>query len=371
MTASLDPVSLPKLDGSARSIAENLFVGLTRYNPLTGQIEPALAAGWSVSDDGLTWTFKLRGDVQWVSVDTSTEQSKAVGPVVAGDFVYGIRRACDPKSPNPATHTIYIVAGCHKVATASAQIEDDLFIARELKVQALNDQTLEIRLEFPAPFLPTLATLPEFRPVPRESLAKEPDWTKPGTIITDGPFALADWSRDAQPGPTMTLVRNPLWPIKAQGNVERVEVAFSPFSDTTAKQLAAGSADFAPLDFSGVALLKGVKPDLVQSAPGQTITVLGFSVERPLVAKDGVRRALSHAIDRASLIQQVMPGSLLPMSRFTPPGAIGGPTAPPDNIGFLPDDATHALNTAGFSYCRFSDKLPFLVEDGSRRVGPA
>src|SRR5258707_5841190 len=63
MTASLDPVSLPKLDSSARSIAENLFVGLTRYNPSTGQIEPALAAGWSVSDDGMTWTFKLRDDM--------------------------------------------------------------------------------------------------------------------------------------------------------------------------------------------------------------------------------------------------------------------------------------------------------------------
>src|SRR5258708_33406445 len=51
MIGLLDPVSLPKLDSSARSIAENLFVGLTRYNPLTEQIEPALAAGWSVSDD--------------------------------------------------------------------------------------------------------------------------------------------------------------------------------------------------------------------------------------------------------------------------------------------------------------------------------
>src|SRR5258708_24906107 len=74
MFASLDPVSLPKLDSSARSIAENLFVGLTRYNPLTREVEPALAADWSVSHDGLTWTFKLRRDVQWVRVDGTTPE---------------------------------------------------------------------------------------------------------------------------------------------------------------------------------------------------------------------------------------------------------------------------------------------------------
>src|SRR5262249_36785447 len=107
------------------------------------------------------------------------------------------------------------------------------------------------------------------------------------------------------------------------------------------------------------------------SAPGQTVTVLGFSVERPLVAKDGVRRAFAHAIDRVSLIRQVTPGFLLPMSRLTPPGVIGGPSAPPDNSGFLPDDAKTSLVSAGFNYCKFSDKFQLLVEDDSRSVALA
>src|SRR5262249_44495087 len=163
---------------------------LTRFNPTSRQIEPALAASWSVSDDGLTWTFNLRNDVQWVSFDVGSQQIKAIRPVVAGDFVYGIRRACSPTPPNPAAHTIDIIAGCIKVATANPQALNDLFIARELKVQALDDQTLEIKLAFPDPYFTTLTSLPEFRPVPHEAVTKDPDWTKPDLILTDGPWVL-------------------------------------------------------------------------------------------------------------------------------------------------------------------------------------
>src|SRR5258707_5319271 len=115
---SLDPVSLGRLDQSARSIAENLFVGLTRYNPATRQIEPGLASEWASKDNGVTWTFKLRGHVKWVSYNPGSGQVQALRPVVAGDFVYGIRRACEPTPPNPAAHTVFIIAGCRKVAPA-------------------------------------------------------------------------------------------------------------------------------------------------------------------------------------------------------------------------------------------------------------
>src|SRR5438552_1628743 len=71
---SLDPVSIPRSDYSARNLAENLFVGLTRYNPLSGQVEPALASDWSVSDDGLTYVFNLRKDIQWVTYNSLTQQ---------------------------------------------------------------------------------------------------------------------------------------------------------------------------------------------------------------------------------------------------------------------------------------------------------
>ncbi len=316
---SLDPVSLGRLDQSARTIAENLWVGLARYNPATRQIEPGLASEWSSKDNGVTWTFKLRGDVKWVSYNPGSGQVQALRPVVAGDFVYGIRRACEPTPPNPAAHTVFIIAGCRKVATADPASIDDIFIARELGVTSVDDQTLEIKLAFADPHFDILVSLPEFRAVPREAIAKGNDWTRLDTIVTDGPWAL----------------------------------------------------DFAVLDAATAATIQQSKPDVVQSTPGQVVTVLGFSIERPIVNKQAFRRALSQAIDRSDLVKTAFPGAALPMSRFTPPGAIGGPTAPPDNSGFNAESARAALLEAGNTNCRLPDKLTLVVEDQPQSLAVA
>ena len=363
---SLDPVSLGRLDQSARTIAENLWVGLTRYNPATRQIEPGLASEWSSKDNGVTWTFKLRGDVKWVSYNPGSGQVQALRPVVAGDFVYGIRRACEPTPPNPAAHTVFIIAGCRKVATADPASIDDIFIARELGVTSVDDQTLEIKLAFADPHFDILVSLPEFRAVPREAIAKGNDWTRPDTIVTDGPWALVDRATDS-----MTLIRNPLWPSASTGNVERVMLTFNASSDAITQQIGAGSADFAVLDPATAATIQQSKPDVVQSTPGQVVTVLGFSIERPIVNKQAFRRALSQAIDRSDLVKTAFPGAALPMSRFTPPGAIGGPTAPPDNSGFNAESARAALLEAGNTNCRLPDKLTLVVEDQPQSLAVA
>lgn len=367
--ASRDPVSLGRSDASGRTIAENLFVGLTRYNPVSGQIEHGLAEDWTVSDDKLTWTFKLRTDIQWVSYDASNGQVHALRPVVAGDFLYAIRRACEPASPNPAAHTIYVIAGCRNVATANSSAINDLFIARELRVQALSDQTLEIKLAFTAPNFPVLLSLPEFRPVPREAVEKAPDWTKLDTILTNGPFALAEGAPDQ---PSMTLIRNPLWPDKVEGNVERVAINFNMSGDTVSQQVTAGTVDFAVLDASTAVALKQSKPDVIQSAPGQTVTVLGFSAERPFVQKAAFRQALSLAIDRDSVIKSVLPDVALPMSRFTPPGSIDGPTSMPADNGFHVDGAKAAMFAgAGYNSCVLGTRLQLWVDAQNEALAKA
>ncbi len=358
---SLDPVSLGRTDSSGRTIAENLFVGLTRYNPVTGQIERGLALDWTVSDDKLIWTFKLRNDVKWVRYNAGSGAVEAVRPVVAGDFVYGIRRACDPTPPNPAAHTIYVIAGCRNVATANPSSINEAFVASQLRVQALSDQTLEIKLALTVPNFDVLVSLPEFRPVPREAIEKGTEWTKPDTIMTNGPWALADGAPDQ---PTMTLIRNPLWPDKIDGNVDRVAISFTSANDVISQQITTGAADFAVLAAPTAIALKQAKPELVQSAPGQSVTVLGFSAERPVVQKAAFRQALSLAIDRNNLIKTVMPDLALPMSRITPPGAIGGPTTMPTDNGFSPDSAKAAMSAgAGYNACVLGTRLHILVDE--------
>ncbi len=364
---NLDPVSLPRFDFNARDLAENLFIGLTRYNPTTGQIEPALAKDWTVSDDGLTWTFNLRDDIRWVKFNTDSQKVEAVRPVVAGDFVYGIRRACDPAPPNPVTHSIYIIAGCSKIANLSQLLINDVLIARELGVEAVNDRALAIKLAFPAPYFSVLAALPEFQPVPREALAKDPDWTKPDAIISSGPWVLTDWTRDQH----MTLIRNPLWPDPFTGNVERVDISFAASTSAAAQQFLSDSADFVRLDTTSLPMVKQAKPDVVLSAPNAAVTVLGFSLERPPINNEAFRRALSLAIDRDALVKQVAGDTAISTSRFTPPDLIGGPTDTPDNQGFAPDSAKAALAASGINGCTLAQKLDLVVEDTPQTVAVA
>ncbi len=349
-TSSLDPVSLPRDDKAARDLAENLFVGLTRQNPDNGAIEPMLAREWQTSPDGLTWTFKLRSDVQWVRFNAASGQVEAVRPVVAGDFVYGIRRACDPQLPNPAAHSVFIIAGCSTIAKANPQIVNDLFIARQLGVRATGQQTLEISLAFPAVYFPTLLALPEFRPVPREAIAKDPDWTKPDTIITNGPFALKSWDR----ANSAELIRNPLWLDALTGNVTNIAVAFSKDTNTFT------NADFARIDPTAAQTLKDAGLT-VQSVP-RSVTILGFSAERTITQTDAVRRALALSINRDALIKALPAGSVMTTSFLLPTNA-------PDNRGYMPDAAKAALTASSIPGCnRLPEKFDLAIDTSPASV---
>jgi len=344
---SLDPLQQPRAIGTAadsgRDLIENLFVGLTRYNPLTNQIEPLVAQKWDISSDNLTWTFYLRQDVQWVRFDSVQNKPVAVRPVTAGDFLYGLSRACAARSPRPTTNTLFIVAGCQTIAQANDQTLSDLFVAHTIGVQVVDQYTLQITLAFPAAYFPALLSLPEFRAVPREAIARSADWTQVANILTDGPWALAAWT----PGQKATLVRNSLWPIPVTGNLSTIDVTFG--QPPTADQVARLDHGSAP-----------PKASVLASAPG-AVYVLGFSAERTLTQPDTIRRALSLAIDRQAVIKSLPDsGSLNPLaaSTFTP-------TDKADNSGSNPDAAKQALAISPIPGCLHLNELFDFVTDGS------
>jgi oligopeptide transport system substrate-binding protein len=335
---NLDPVQLSRFDANARDLVENLFVGLTRFNPVTQQAEPMIAKDWSVSDDDLTWTFNLRDDIQWVRYDPNIQAAVAVRPVVAGDFVYAIQRACDPLRPSPVTANLMIVKGCQTVANAFPQIINDLFIAREIGVRATGPNTLEIDLLFPASYFPSLLSTPEFRPLPRESVrAGESNWTTLPSLMTSGPYVLASWTPEH-----MTLARNPFWPDAYSGNVERVDI-------TLAATTSPAQIDMARLVPDQIAAVRASSPGLLHIAPGTTLTMLGFSFDRNMVSTPEIRRALSEAIDRNALVQQFFPDQALPVTQFTPPGVVAAPEL--DNTLFDPTAALANYSAAGYDGC--------------------
>ena len=91
---TLDPALAT--DTTSVQCDELLFLGLTDFDDQTLETIPELATEWSVSTDGLVWTFKMRKDVEWVHYDPATQKTTKKGKVTAHDVVYGVKRTINP-----------------------------------------------------------------------------------------------------------------------------------------------------------------------------------------------------------------------------------------------------------------------------------
>ena len=126
-----DPQSLTVFDPQSNNTlyleTENLFLGLTNVDPVSGKIIPALARDWSVSDDGRVWTFYLRDDVPWVRWDPAAGEAAILRMVTAHDVAYGIARTCDPRTGAAYVSLIDgLIVGCSALADRPIQeVSDD------------------------------------------------------------------------------------------------------------------------------------------------------------------------------------------------------------------------------------------------------
>jgi oligopeptide transport system substrate-binding protein len=356
---SIDPVQLSRFTPHTHDLVENLFVGLTRYDPLTHTIEPMIAKSWSVSEDGLTWTFELRDDIWWVRTNPDSGDITPVREVVAGDFTYAIKRACDPLRPSPVTANLMLVRGCQTVANAFPEVISDLFIAQEIGVRTVGPYTLEIDLMFPAAYFLTLTSTPEFRPLARETVSMGEDWTSPDAIMTNGPFALTVRSSTG-----LTLQRNPHWPEPFAGNIDQIDVQFTDDVATASTMIAAERVDLARLKTEEIADARSRTPDLLRTAPGNSITFLGTSYDRALVDQPAVRRALGLAINRSALTGQLLADQAVAADQFTPPGMAAGPEF--NGLAINHTQAQAALSSAGYDECsNIPETLITLVPNDS------
>ena len=161
---SLDPNVAE--DTSSITVIENSFIGLTRLNEVTSELQPGMATKWTISPDGLTYTFTLRNDVPWVrwdgakkavaKVQTCPDKDKKTKDrmVTAKDFEYGILRALKPETASPYAYVLaFVVAGANDYN--SGTITD----TAKVGVKAINDTTLEMKFLTPAVYNLNIAGL--------------------------------------------------------------------------------------------------------------------------------------------------------------------------------------------------------------------
>ncbi|HLA44974.1 MAG TPA: ABC transporter substrate-binding protein, partial [Aggregatilineales bacterium] len=212
--STLDPARAE--DSLSIQWIENLFLGLTNNNPLNNfEIQPELATSWTTTD-GQNWEFNIRTDVPWVRYNPATGEAEKLRNIVAGDIEWSIKRACDPRLGSRYGSIIAgVIDGCNRVnRTDPDNVTDELVYGDTTQVEAPDDDTLIIHLQYPAPFFFAMSTLWTLRPVHRETIEAFGDnWTDPGVIVTSGAYLLEELVPDVR----RVAVVNPHIPADIRG----------------------------------------------------------------------------------------------------------------------------------------------------------
>lgn len=312
-------------DTSSIQVIDELFVGLSRLNEVTTATEPGMAT-WEVSEDGLTYTFSIRNDVPWVKWN-GTEIVKVVDAdgkdrmVNANDFYYAIMRTITPATASPYAYVLEVVQG------AKAFMNGETTDPTTVGVKVVDDYTLEVKFNDPAAFNATILGMWVARAEPQWLIEERGDrWTETGFSQSYGPYALKEWVHDSY----ITVVANPFWPgseFTPQAKITEVTWYFldevPEFAEYEAGNMDVSHVPLADLD--------RVKADPTLSAeltidPSLCTYYYGFNVQAPVVDDVRVRRALSMAVDRQSLIDNVTKGGQEPAQWFSRPGLAGAPT---------------------------------------------
>ncbi|MCG6871487.1 MAG: peptide ABC transporter substrate-binding protein [Gammaproteobacteria bacterium] len=337
---TLDP---HKAEGVPSSrILRDLFEGLVSEAP-NGDLIPGGAESWTVSDDGLVYTFKIRKNARWSNGD----------PVTAKDFEFGLQRSVDP---NTGSKYSQILA---PIVNAEAIIANEK-PASELGVKALDDYTLTITLNAPTPYLIGLLTHSTTYPVHRRSAQEYGDqFSRPGKLVGNGAYQLAEWVVQSH----IKVVRNPNYWDNDKTVID--EVYYYPIENqsTELKRYRAGELDWTetlPLNqFRWIQ--KNLKSEL-HVPPYLGTYYYGFNLRRPPF-KDNLklRKALTLAVDRETLTEKVTQFGEIPAYGWVPPGIQGYHSYVPDYAKLTQQERTAEAKRL-YQEAGYSETNPLKVE---------
>lgn len=317
----------------AAPIIGNTFEGLVRFDK-AGEVVPALAESWDVSEDGLHYTFHLR-DAKW-------SDGK---PVVAGDFVYAWTRVLDPATGAMNSAMLYPIVGAEKHYADAGK--------GDIAIAAPDDKTLTFTLKARVPYMMQLLTYSTFFPVRKDVVEADPDgWTRnPATFIGTGPFRVTEFNT----GKSVVFEKNPNYYDADAVSLDKLTFRLIPDPATALAAMEAGDVDGIEAVPAPEIPRLSVESDAFMVVPALGTTYAFFNPAQKPFDDVRVRKALSMAIDREEIVEFVLQSADIPALGLVPPGMIVDGqefTEGRDDFGLAPtaqvDAAKALLAEAGY-----------------------
>lgn len=337
----------------------NLFDGLVRYD-LDNQIKPSIAERWDISEDQTAYKFYLRKDAKWSNGD----------PVTAYDFEFSWKRALSPELGSEYAYQLWYLKNGE--AYTSKKITDP----EQVGVKALDDYTLEVQLESPTPYFLSLLTFTTYLPVCKNVVEKNPDWAKSkDTYISNGPFKMKDWIHNDK----IIVDKNPYYWDSSTVKIYEITFTMVESATTELAMFESGQIDFAtnppPVELSR---LKAEGKVIIEPYIGTYYYL--FNTTKPPFNDKRVRKALTFAIDRKAIIDNITKGEQKVALAYVPYGIkdsatdkdfreVGGEFYTDNNIA----EAKALLADAGYPEGRgFPNfKLLYNTDEGHKSIAEA
>lgn len=296
--ASLDP---HRVSGTWENrIVGDYLEGLMTEDAAAEAI-PGAAESYEISDDGLVYTFHLRDGAVW---------SDGV-PVTADDFVFAFQRLMNPETAAGYAYLQYTIKNAEAVNAGELPVE-------ELGVAAIDDKTVQITLENPAPFFLQALTHYTAYPVPKHAFEAHGDnWIRPENIVANGPYIPVEWL----PGSHIKSVKNETYYDAA--NVQIDEVMYYPIDDLMASVNRYRAGEFDMLtDFPAdqLSMFESNHPGEAHVAPYLGVHYYVFNQNADKLQDVNVRKALSMSINREIIGSQLWGTGEVAAYSWVPPG---------------------------------------------------
>ncbi|CAM3717465.1 peptide ABC transporter substrate-binding protein [Mesobacillus zeae] len=300
MNNGMEPTSFDPpigFDSVSWNALNNLMEGLTRLDK-NHEPKPATAESWEVSDDGKTYTFKIRDDAKWSNGDD----------VTANDFEFAWKRMLDPKTGSSAAFLGYFIKGGESFNGGKGS-EDDV------KVKAVDNKTFEVKLASPQAYFLSVIANPAFFPINVKVAKENPKWfAEAKTFVGNGPFKLTKWKHDSE----FEMSRNEKYWDREIVKLDKVHWAIIDDTNTEYQMFQAGELDSSavPAELAD----KLIKEEKVKVEDQAGVYFYRFNVNEKPFDNKNIRKALALAVNQEKMADYVTKNGQKPAYGFVSNG---------------------------------------------------